>query len=509
MPHSDDSSLTPAELIHTLRTHVRWWAVPTLACTLLAALYALFAPRYWQATQALTVRPDAASVSERRLGKFSDLSEMKVLQATILELAKSPSVVEETLREVGPAGWFRSTANWPTRQDVEDFREHVDMRPPGGAEFGHTEVFYLSVRDPDRQRAAALVAALADHLERRMQNLRDDRAQSMITELGRTVAMAETDLAGRTGQLSTFEAHIGADLAELRNLNAMTGSQSDAAQALQAIDAERRANESRRRQNEQLLTLLTAAEHDASQLIATPQSLLQSQPALSRLKDALVDAQIQTADLLGRLADGHPFVLAARETEQRLQAQLHEELAVAIKGLEADLEFDASRDQALDENWAAGRERLARLAGARAEYANLVAAVESHTKIVESARTNLADARADQASAHSASVIGRIDGVEAGVRPVGVGRATITAAGGVAGLVFGCGIVFLFGSVRPTVESVEPIVAAQPHIEHPGVDGRDHTATQPPSETFGLFRGMTLDEAMRSVERRLRGSRAK
>ena len=43
------------------------------------------------------------------------------------------------------------------------------MRPPGGAEFGQTEVFYLSVLDHNRDRAAALVAALIDQLELRMQ----------------------------------------------------------------------------------------------------------------------------------------------------------------------------------------------------------------------------------------------------------------------------------------------------------------------------------------------------
>lgn len=513
MPNTDEVSLNPAELIHTLRTHLRWWVGPAIVCTVLAALYSLVAPRYWRATQALTVRPEAASVSEQQLGKFSDLSEMKALQATILELAKSQSVVQETLREVGPTGIFRSAANWPTRQDVEDFREQIDVRPPGGAEFGQTEVFYLSVRNRSRERAAKLVAALSDQLELRMQDLRDERAQSMMAELEGTVAMAEADLAGRTEQLSTFEAKIGADLAELRNLNAMTGNQSDAAQALQTIDAERRANEFRRRQNEQLLALLTAAQHDPRQLVATPHSLLQSQPALGRLKDALVDAQVETAELLGRLADEHPIVLAARETEQRLQRQMHDELAAAIKGLEVDLEFDANRDQALNEKFAAGRERLARLAGARAEYASLVAAVENHTKIVESARTNLADARADQASAHSASVIGRIDGVEAGVRPVGPSRLTITAAGGVAGLVFGFGLVFLFGNSPRTRDDDVVVATAKPQADIRRVEETNRNTTRDkktlPVEPFGLFHGMTLEEAVRNVERRVRGQLVK
>jgi uncharacterized protein involved in exopolysaccharide biosynthesis len=496
MSRNDDFNLNPAELIQTLRTRVKWWAIPAVACTAIAAAYSLVAPREWRATQTLTLRPEAASVSEQRLGKFADLSEMKVLQATLLEIAKSQSVVEATLKSVGPPkSWFAAESDWPTARDVEDFREQVDMRPPGGAEFGQTEVFYLSVLDANRDRAAALVAALTDEIELRMQSLRDERAQSMMAELENTVAMAETDLDGRTAKLAKFEAAIGADLAELRNLNATSGSQSEVALELQAIAGERRENDARRRENEQLLVLLKAVEANPAQLIATPSTLLKSQPAISRLKDALIDAQIRTANLLGTFADDHPFVIGAREAETLIQKQLRDEVVLAIKGLEVDLSLNGDRDSALNTKSAAGRERIARLAGSRAEYANLVSAVENHAKLVEAARKNLADARAKQASAHTASVIGRIDGVEAGVRPVGPGRTTITAAGGVAGLIFGLGVVFLFAAPLPVKSSVE--IAAKPQVED-----RPWRAVRTPAEPFGLFRGMTLAEAVRQAQKR-------
>jgi uncharacterized protein involved in exopolysaccharide biosynthesis len=487
MSRHDDFHLDPTELIQTLRSHWKWWITPAVTCALLAAVYSLVAPRDWRATQTLTLRPEAASVSEQKLGKFADLSEMKVQQATILELAKSQSVVEATLETVGPKpSWFGAPKNYPTLRDVEDFRKQVDMRPPGGAEFGQTEVFYLSVVDTNRARAAELLTALVDQLELRMQTLRDDRAQSMTVELKKTVAMAEQDLDVRTQQLAKFEAGIGADLAELRNLNATTGTQSEVAQEMQAIASERRSNEAVRRENEQLLKLLKAVEKSPAQLIATPNTLLKSQPAIQRLKDALIDAQVRTARLLGTYADDHPFVVGARESESLIEKQLRDEVAVAIKGLEIDLQLATDRDASLGAKSQAGRERTARLAGARAEYANLVAAVENHTKLVEAARKNLADARADLASAHAASVIGRIDGVEAGVRPVGPGRVTITAAGGVAGLILGLGVVFLFAKPAPVMEAAGKREEVTPvSVAH---------------EPFGLFRGMTLAEAIRQAE---------
>jgi polysaccharide biosynthesis transport protein len=151
MTHNEDFHLNPTELVATLCRYWKWWAIPAVTCAVLAASYSLVASRQWRASQTLTLRPEAASVSEQRLGKFADLSEMKVQQATILELAKSQGVVEATLKAVGPKpSWFGVAKNWPTAQDVEDFRKQLDLRPPGGAEFGQTEVFYLSVVDTNR-----------------------------------------------------------------------------------------------------------------------------------------------------------------------------------------------------------------------------------------------------------------------------------------------------------------------------------------------------------------------
>ena len=494
-PH--DGSLNVAEIVRTLRSHSRLWVIPAAVCTVLAAAYALFAPRDWRATQALIVRPEA-SVSDDRPGKFSDLSEMKTLQETILELAKSQGVVEATLAQLGPAR--KGASGWPTARDIEDFRDQIDMRPPGGAEFGKTEVFYLSVLDTDRVRASRALAILCNVLEKRMQELRDERAQGMIAELRKAAALAEGDLTDRTNQLAAFEANIGADLVELRNLNATTGDQGEVSQELQTIETERRANEALRRENSRLLTVLESAGNDPKKLLATPNSLLRSQPSVSQLKNALVDAQIRTSGLLSSRTERHPFVIAARAAEASIREQLHAEVGVAIENLKIELALNDDREDSLLKKWLEARARISRLAESRAEYANLVAAAENHTRLVESARKNLADARARQAAAHSASVIARIDGVEAGIRPVGPSRKTITAAGGFGGLILGLGLVFLFASPAPGALAPE----ASPNVYRESLDRTVRSIgpinSRSSHEQFGMFKGMTLEEAIRSAE---------
>ncbi len=510
----------PADFLRLMATHCHWWIVPAVAGAVLASAYSLVANREWKASQALIIRPEVASVSEERLGKFSDLSEMKTSQETVLELAKSQSVIQATLSEVGPASGKKAVTNWPTAVDIARFRDDIDMRPPGGAEFGKTEVFYLSIKASNRDRATALVASLCGQLERRMQELRDQRAQGMIAELERTVEMADGDLAAQTSKLSSFEAKIGADLGELRSLTTDIGGQGETSQELHAIETERRANDAAQQQNERLLKLLVAAKDNPQRLLATPNSLLASQPAIGQLKSALVAAQLRTADLLSTRSENHPFVIAAKDAEQSIRKQLNGEVAVAIRALEAEVELCADREKSLAANKSAARDRISQLAGTRAEYSNIVNAVQNQTRLVEAARKNLADARARHAAAHSACVINRIDGVEAGVKPVGIGRTSIAAAGGVGGLCLGVGCLFLFGNkqspspvstalgenvaayLREAARNVKrKRVSSAASVATTGINDSVTAPSRSVAETFGMFRGLSLSDAVQAVQR--------
>ena len=237
---------------------------------------------------------------------------------------------------------------------LKAFREDVDMRPPGGAEFGKTEVFYLSVRNSNRDRAGLLATALCKQLESRMQELRDQRAQSMMAELGARSQWPTVTCRSRSAGCRRSKRRSAPILAELRSLNAETGGQGQVPQELQAIETERRANESHLRENERLLKVLVAAKGDPQQLLATPNSLLVSQPAVSQLKNALVSAQVRTANLLGSREEAHPYVIAAREAEARVRQQLNNEVAVAIRGLQVEIELTADREKSLAAKYAVG-----------------------------------------------------------------------------------------------------------------------------------------------------------
>ncbi len=233
--------------------------MPALVISLGAAIYALTYRDTWEASQALIVRNEAVN-NERGPGKFSQPEEMKTIQETLLEIARSRGVLEAALKQVGPPADCNKTESWPTDRDIEACRKAVKLLPPKGAEFGKTEVFYLTVRDHDRDRAIALNEAIYDRLQTRFQQLRDAKARSMVDELSKTASMAKADLAESTGRLAAVETGIGGDLAELRAMQDIGAGDSALRRSVEEIRNQLREARTTAKANEELLAVLKAAQ---------------------------------------------------------------------------------------------------------------------------------------------------------------------------------------------------------------------------------------------------------
>jgi hypothetical protein len=200
---------------------------------------------------------------------------------------------------------------------------------------------------------------------------------------------------------------------------------------------------SARRATEEQLQLLQAARQDEKLLVATSGRLLDTQPALRRLKDGLIDAQLRTAAMRGSRSPDHPQVQEAVAAEEEVRTGLRHELDATIAGLQADLRVAAAQTATFEEQLAEVTARLDRLASLRAKYSNLQAEVRQRTTIVEKAQQDLATARASQAAAASASLLTRLEAPMADDQPVGPSRAMIVFTGLFGGLATGLGLVFL------------------------------------------------------------------
>ena len=288
---------SPLEFVRLAGQYPLRWLVPAILITAIGSAVAMLRHDSWEASQALMVRDEAGVATPLdRPGKFQHAEEMKSAQETILELAKNRSVLSEALKEVGPAPGA-DVETWPTPRVIAQLESNLKITPPKGADFGKTEIFYLKVQDRDRDRASQLVEAISNQVQHRFQDLRGARAQSMIDELSRTVALAHKDLEDSTHKLTAIETSVGSDLAELRILQEAPAGDSQMRRTNIEIENELRQVRTSQQSNQELLALLKRAQDNPSELMDAPSRLLE----IVRLGVGYGAAAVDDAHLLEEL----------------------------------------------------------------------------------------------------------------------------------------------------------------------------------------------------------------
>jgi uncharacterized protein involved in exopolysaccharide biosynthesis len=441
---------TCRQLAHAYRGQLWLWLLPTLIGTGAALGFAMMSRPTWKASQALVVR-DQAIGNLSPQARFTSAETMKAFQETILEVARSRSVVLESLKVLGPPAERSGSKPWPSESDIDGLQGQISVSAPKGSVFGSTEVIYLFVEAGSRQEAIDRARVVCDQLEKRLSELRNARAASVISELEGTLDLAQTELDKATKTLAAMEREVGPDLGELRMLNDSGSGDSNLRTALNQVKAELRQVQTAHEANQQLRKILLAAKDDADSLLTIPTRLLDSQPILRRLKDGLADAQLRTSSLRGRMTSDHPSVVAAVRAEEEVRQNIAAELSAALQTIAADLQVSEQQLRLQERQQEELQGRLDRLAGLRAQYSNLVGDARQRSDIVQQAQRNLAEARAGQSAASSTSLLTRFQTPIAGDSPEGPGGAMMVAGGLFGGFLAGSGLVFLTLPSGPTL----------------------------------------------------------
>ena len=450
MPYGHESDLTLNDLLRTLgRYRWRWISTAVLIGGAVAA-YAVLGPRTWEASQAVTVR-NVGSTRPDAPGEFRHEDEMKATQETLVQVAQSREVLRNALARVsGPRG-EDSPSDPPTETAVDGLMSALTVAPPKGAEFGQTEIFYIKVKDRDRDRALQLVDAVFRELETALNGYRAARARSVIGELNETVALAEANLSESTGRLTETEQQVGADLIALRMLHQSPTGESDLYRTLVGTMGD--LNRARVAEGTQaaLLELLEGADASPEVLLSAPRELLDARPSLARLIQGLAEVRLRAATLAGTFTEADPRLIAARAEEQEVVRSIQQELAAAVQGVKASAKVAAAQRESLEAQVAELRGRVDRLTEVRAEYSNLAEQVELRRDLLAESERSLAEARASLAASSASSLLSRAGPPDGGARPVGPGRTTIMAAGVVGGIFTGFGLVFLTAPIARRV----------------------------------------------------------
>ncbi len=410
------------------------------------------------ARQSMVIREEA-NTAVYRLGRFDSQTELKAAQETILQVARNPEVVAAALREIGPPkDWGKSEAaktgartdaneeplEWPSKTVVDDITEsHVNVLAPQGSDFGNTEVIFLSVEAESKQRAMAFCSAMFKSLTEHLRSIRMIKADSMIEELALARKVASDAVDETAAKMRLIEIEFGSDLSELRSLSESLNGSSSNRQELDLTNCELQAAELQSSKLQAVYNLLTLGAEDPQRLLIAGNDLLTSQPSLQRLKEGLIDAQIQTSRLSGIYTETNPKVLAARATENEIRTRLQTESKAALIAMKPQLELQAQRVAKLKTKKDKLSDRLVKLAEARTSYAKIAAEVKYRTEQLAAADRVLSEARATRSSAMSTDLLAKLGPPQVDDKPSGTSKKVLIGGAVMAGLFFGFGIVFL------------------------------------------------------------------
>ena len=428
------------------------WIGAALLFGMFSGAFALLSKSEWSARQPLVVR-DEASSSVARLGRFASQTELKAAQETILEMTRNPEVVSAALQELGPPQGHRGKA-WPTSEVVDAVaNSSVNLVAPKGSEFGNTEVVYLQVKAGDPARAASFCGAMFHSLTQQLRRVRRVRADSIIEELAHSRDLAERELDEAAERIHQIEVQFGSDLADLRGLTDTFSGDSSNRRSLEKTTGERQSAELERNNLETLHALLVAGAEDPQRLLVSGGDLLASQPSLARLKEGLIDAQLAASQLSGVYTKDNPKHRAAVAAEAEITRRIRQEAAAVSRAMEPALQLARARVARLQSREAELRDNLQELAKARIAYAKADAEVKNRTLQLSEAEKSLSEATASRSAALSTNLIAQLGPPQVSDGPIGPGGMTLTAAGGMAGLIFGLGAVFLIAPGPSEVRS--------------------------------------------------------
>lgn len=430
-----------------LRKHWLVWVVPTILVTALAIGFGFMSPKTWLASQQLVVRNETLGTPDG-FGKFQSYDEMKTVEETIHAVAKNRQLAREVLAEVGPPANYKEKNKWPTERDVDSFLGCVSITAPNGAVFGQTEVIQLNVKADSPARSKQLTNLVTDGLAIRLNKLRENRSASLESELSQAVEMAQARLRDSTIKLSEIEQGLGTDLSELRTLDQQF---SGGAGILQQELG--RVREAIRTANRELSSIalhreyLESVRKDPEEIVMVPGSLLIAYPALGRLKNGLVDAELRLAKSLGQYDQTHPKSARIIEEVDQIQRRLREELDIALTESDFDHQKVTQKIDQLQQTYDELETRISRFTVLRVDYNRLVSEVEQRKKDVATASSQLAGIQSTRHSAQHSSIIGKIGEPVVSTDPLGPGTKMLGAGGLVCGLAIGIGLVFLLTPV--------------------------------------------------------------
>ena len=389
---------------------------------------------------------------------------MKTTQETILELAKSRGVLLKALAKVGPATNGRVKA-WPGELALESVQATSRSCRPRARSSARPKCFTSRWQTATASGRSSWPRRSAANCKIAWPQLREAKARSTIDELthsrqpgaGRTWPRRPQAI-GQGGARRWQRPGRAAD----PQPNPPRETAICGARPIE-LEKELRGFQATQIENEESLKLLERSADRSEQAVGQPQRAAQvaagAGPLEGRAGRRPAAQRPDAGNDVGRPSAG----AGPRAAEDVIRQQLHEEIDVAIQGVEVDQPrrcrshphagIAGCRDPTAIRPAGLGASRVFEPGGGGRSRAESLKTVEHE----------LAEVRASQAAARTASLISPVDDPDTGTRPLGPGKTTIAAGGFGGGLTLSLAILFW---------SIPPVPAASQSPERtPGLGG--------------------------------------
>lgn len=440
-------------LLSTATRHRGLWFIPLVSAGLIALMMIFLGPKTWDATQAFVVREELIGRIVRP-GRFESLDTMKTVQEVIQETARRPSVLKRVYSAMG--------VDSPSPSDIEQLQGAISFHAPGGAELGKTEILSMRVKSSTPEKATRMISALFDETRAEIRSNRSRKAKSMMEEVGESVTLAKERVLTTSKRIRQIESSVGEDLAELRSLNEPYAGGGELRKSVENIQREIR--EARKAEDEakQLIEYLQGVGPD--ELLATPRELLVSQPALSELKNRLIEAQVIHSTTAGRYSERHPKFQATANSVTDIREQINQELASSLVGLESQRKLARQRISMLSGRSNEIEKRIAELAAMRVDYGQLVSELKLRNDELRSADREFAQAESMFRASEKVDLISRLDEPQAGIRPLGPSNKAILLGALFVGALVSLGLIMV---VTPSPKLDPPTAGGLSPVSRP------------------------------------------
>jgi uncharacterized protein involved in exopolysaccharide biosynthesis len=435
-------------IIKSLVQYRKLWLSSIIVGLVIATVYAfLLTGRSWTARQSMIIRDNLLGQTFKP-GQFLSEEAMKSAQETVLETSRRPEVIAATLEKLGPDrtslfGLGGSSNNWPSQQDIEDYRGAVSFQAANGAEFGKSEVIVLAAKSSSPERSIKFLTILLDEVDRKLGDIRGDQFRSMENEIAATLDSAKKAMSDLAVELEEMEGWFGSDLPLVRSINGVQGGATGYDNKINQILADKR------RANQQLASLvsmrdsLRIARNNPDAEIPTTAELLAAQPTIAAMMASLAKVKENLA-LKGDLKSKHPDIKAGHNTIESMKQQIRAAIGPTINGLEDQIAMKQDEVGSLDERLEQYSVRLKELSSRRVQYMTLEQEVSKRREDYSEAMARLSEVRSRSESSHAVQLLTRMGDPWVGTRADGLGKRTLALLGGIGGLVVGLGLVMIF-----------------------------------------------------------------